>query len=141
MVDLKESEYRKYLLDHGVDIPEEDAKAFAVEAMRANQKLARQRGIRKRDNWLYENYPLFAMVAEVAGDNFMINPEYTSSEGEHFTGSWISPEFVKYSSPAIFFPGNDEDFVKIATRSNFPHCQKAVRKAFILPKNNLQKQL
>ena len=37
---------------------------FAVEAMRANQKIARQRGIRKRDNWLYENYPLFAMVAE-----------------------------------------------------------------------------
>lgn len=99
VVDLKESEYRKYLLDHGVDIPEEDAKAFAVEAMRANQKLARQRGIRKRDNWLYENYPLFRMVAEVAGDNFIINPEYTSSEGEHFTGSWIAPEFVKYSGP------------------------------------------
>ena len=103
VVDLKESEYRKYLLDHGVDIPEEDAKAFAIEAMRANQKLARQRGIRKRDNWLYENYPLFAMVAEVAGDNFIINPEYTSSEGEHFTGSWISPECVKYSGPAKFF--------------------------------------
>lgn len=106
VVDLKESEYRKYLLDHGVDIPEEDAKAFAIEAMRANQKLARQRGIRKRDNWLYENYPLFRMVAEVAGDNFMINPEYTSSEGEHFTGSWIAPEFVKYSGP----PKKYEDF-------------------------------
>ena len=64
VVDLKESEYRKYLLEHGVDIPEEDVMYFAVEAMRANQKIARQRGIRKRDNWLYENYPLFAMVAE-----------------------------------------------------------------------------
>jgi hypothetical protein len=56
--------------------------------------------------------------------------------------SWISPEFVKYSGPPKkFFPGNDEDFVKIATPSIFPHCQKAVRKAFILQKNNLQKQL
>lgn len=89
-------DFAAYLAAKGVNIPAEDAWVFAVEACRENQEEARQRSSQRRNNWLYENFPLYREAVDFCGENFIIKPAYRFT-GEKFTGAWISPEYVKYS--------------------------------------------
>lgn len=90
-------DYRKYLAEHGVEISEQDAWEFALEAVRQNIAFARKRSEERRKHWLYENYPLYKECVDFCGSaDFKIKPSIRFS-GEAFSGSWISPEFVKYS--------------------------------------------
>ena len=90
-------DYQKYLAEHGVEISEQDAWEFALEAVRQNIAFARKRSEERRNQWLYENYPLYKECVDFCGSaDFKIKPSIRFS-GEAFSGSWISPEFVKYS--------------------------------------------
>ena len=89
-------DYATYLAAKGVNIPAKDAWIYAVEACRENQEEARQRSIQRRNNWLYENFPLYREVVDFCGEDFIIKPAYRFT-GEAFSGAWISPEFRKYS--------------------------------------------
>lgn len=95
-IDMDPEKYRNYLKQNGIILPDQDADLFFRLAVMENSKAARERGIRARKSWIYENFPLFAEVAEFAGGaDFKIKP--VGHEGEDFTGSFISPEYVKYS--------------------------------------------
>ena len=95
--ELTAEEYAAYLAEKGVNIPPKDAWIFALEACRENLADARKRGIQRRNNWLYENFPFYREAVDFCGgEDFIIRPAYRFA-GEEFTGSWISPEFVKYS--------------------------------------------
>ena len=90
-------EYQKYLAEHAfAEVSADDARYFAVLAMKANQAAVRARAAEQRDNWLYENFPLYRAAVDAGGSGFVIRPG-RQFEGTEFTGSWISPEFVKYS--------------------------------------------
>ena len=90
-------DYRKYLAEHGVEISDQDAWEFALEAVRQNIAFARKRNEERRNQWFYENYPLYKECVDFCGSaDFKIKPSLRFS-GEAFSGSWISPEFVKYS--------------------------------------------
>ena len=98
-IDMEPEKYREYLISKGIQIPDEDADVFFRMAVLANDKAARERANRLRDQWIYENFPIFAEVAEFAGgSDFKIKP--VGHEGEDFTGSFISPAYVKYSVKA-----------------------------------------
>ena len=88
----------KYLAERGVEIGAKDARYFALEAARENMAAARRRAGEQRDRWLYETQPLWRAAVDAAGGdtNFKIRPSFRFA-GEAFTGSFISPEFVKYS--------------------------------------------
>ena len=91
------ADYQKYLAEHGVEISEQDAWEFALEAVRQNIAFARKRSEERRNQWLYKNYPLYKECVDFCGSaDFKIKPSIRFS-GEAFSGSWISPEFVKYS--------------------------------------------
>ncbi len=52
---------------------------------------------RKRDQYLYDNFPFYREAVEFAGfHDFKIKPS-GKFRGEEFSGSFIAPEFVKYS--------------------------------------------
>ena len=89
-------EYAAYLAERGVNIPPKDAWSFALEACRENMADARKRGIQRRNNWLYDNFPFYREAVDFCGEDFTIKPAHRFV-GESFTGAWISPEFVKYS--------------------------------------------
>jgi len=90
-------EYAAYLEKHGVKVSPDDAFILAVQAAKENLAEARKEGIRKREEWLYENYPFYREVVDFTGKtDFIIKPSHRF-QGESFTGSWISPEFRKYS--------------------------------------------
>ena len=96
--DRSKSDYAKYLSDQGVKLSsEEDALDFAFEAARQNNREARQRARKRRDDWIYENNPLWREVVDFCGTTeFKIRPSYRFA-GEDFSGTWISADFVKYS--------------------------------------------
>ena len=95
-IDMDDAVYKNYLREKGINISDNDAELFFRMAVMENSKAARERGIRARESWIFENFPLFAEVAEFAGgSDFKIKP--VGHEGEDFTGSFISPEYVKYS--------------------------------------------
>ena len=89
-IDMEPEKYREYLRSKGIEIPDEDADVFFRMAVLENDRAARERANRLRDQWIYENFPIFAEVAEfVGGSDFKIKP--VGHEGEEFTGSFISP--------------------------------------------------
>ena len=95
-IDMEPERYIAYLKEKNVNIPDEDAAVFFRLAVIENDKAARERIKRARDQWLFENFPIFGEVAEfVGGADFKIKP--AGHEGEEFTGSFISPEYIKYS--------------------------------------------
>lgn len=91
------ADYAQYLAGKGVELPEADARYFALEAVRENMAAARQRSNKARGDWLYENLPLWRKVVDFAGgEDFKIRPSLRFI-GQEFSGSWISSEAVKYS--------------------------------------------
>ena len=98
-IDMEPGKYREYLKEKGILIPDGDADVFFRMAIRENDRAARERANKLRDQWIYENFPIFAEVAAFAGgSDFKIKP--VGHEGEDFTGSFISPAYVKYSVKA-----------------------------------------
>ena len=98
-IDMDPEKYRGYLKEKGILIPDKDADTFFRMAVRENDQAARARANKIRDQWIFENFPIFAEVAEFAGgSDFKIKP--VGHEGEDFTGSFISPAYVKYSVKA-----------------------------------------
>ena len=80
-MDMEPEKYREYLRSKGIQIPDQDADIFFRMAVMANDKAARERANRLRDQWIFENFPIFAEVAEFAGgSNFKIKP--VGHEGE-----------------------------------------------------------
>lgn len=101
-------EYQAYLKSKGVDIPVQDAWEFAVEAARENMQDSRRRGIENRNQWLYDNFPLYREIVDFTGStDFLIKPAHRFT-GEEFTGSFISPEFRKYSEKRVRGPKTSE---------------------------------
>ena len=82
-IDMEPEKYREYLRSKGIQIPDQDADIFFRMAVMANDKAARERANRLRDQWIFENFPIFAEVAEFAGgSDFKIKP--VGHEGEDF---------------------------------------------------------
>lgn len=89
-IDMEFQKYRDYLKSKGIQIPDEDADVFFRMAVLENDRAARERANRLRDQWIFENFPIFAEVAEFAGGpDFKIKP--VGHEGEEFAGAFISP--------------------------------------------------
>lgn len=84
--------------ENGFDAASEsDAHAVAAEALKANQRDARAAGKKAMYDWLILNDYWFGRVYDAIGKtDFLIRPSHRFI-GEDFTGSFISPEFVKYS--------------------------------------------
>ncbi len=98
VLEQPDSYYAKKMLDKfGIHLDDVEARIIAIEAIRENQKDARERGIRRRNEWLYNNIPLYREAVDFTGKtDFKIKPS-SRFHGEVFTGSFISPEFVKWS--------------------------------------------
>lgn len=104
----EDADYQAHLKSLGIDVDIHDAHAFAVLAMRENQadQAARSAEKRKksiearnkaRSEYLYNSIPLYREAIDFAGsEDFTIKPS-ARFRGEEFSGSWISPEFVKFS--------------------------------------------
>ena len=91
-IDMDPEKYRGYLKEKGILIPDKDADTFFRMAVRENDQAARARANKIRDQWIFENFPIFAEVAEFAGgSDFKIKP--IGHEGEDFTGSYISEAY------------------------------------------------
>ena len=103
-LDHEDRIYKEYLAKKGIAVSEKDAHAFAVFAMQENKldrnkrtaqrrEKARQENIRRRDQYLYDNFPFYREAVEFAGSHdFKIKP----------SGKFRGEEFSGYSSLAIF---------------------------------------
>ncbi len=103
-LDHEDRIYKDYLAKKGIAVSEKDAHAFAVFAMRENnsdrnkrtaqrREKARLEYNRKRDQYLYDNFPFYREAVEFAGSHdFKIKP----------SGKFRGEEFSGYSSLAIF---------------------------------------
>lgn len=90
MLDRDGADYAAYLAAKGVNIPAEDARIFAFEATRENMKTARERAAKRRNDWLYENVPVWQDVVSVTGsENFKIVPS-KSFRDEEMSGTFIA---------------------------------------------------
>ena len=90
MLDRDGADYAAYLAAKGVNIPAEDARIFALEATRENMKTARERAAKRRNDWLYENVPVWQDVVSVTGsENFKIVPS-KSFRDEEMSGTFIA---------------------------------------------------
>ena len=99
-IDMKEEKYRNYLKEKGVDIPDEDADLFFRMAVKENRAEILKASLKKnkQDAWNYwrSTNPLIDYLLDFTGDDdFYIVP--TEQKGEAFTGSFIAPEYVKWS--------------------------------------------
>ena len=92
-----DADYRRILEEAGMEcFSDADAHAIAAEAMEENRKDAHAAGRRLRDKWIYENELTLRQVIDFTGsDDFKLVPDQW--DGEKFTGTWIAPEYVKYS--------------------------------------------
>lgn len=90
MLDRDGADYAAYLAAKGVNIPAEDARIFALEATRENMKTARERAAKRRNDWLYENVPVWQDVVSVTGsENFKIVPSMRFRD-EEMSGTFIA---------------------------------------------------
>lgn len=90
VLDRDGADYAKYLAAKGVDIPAEDARIFALEATRENMKTARERAAKRRNDWLFENVPVWRDVVEAIGsENFKIVPSLRFRD-EEMSGTFIA---------------------------------------------------
>lgn len=91
-----DADYRRILEEAGMEcFSDADAHAIAAEAMEENRKDAHAAGRRLRDKWIYENELTLRQVIDFTGsDDFKLVPD---QDGKKFTGTWIAPEYVKYS--------------------------------------------
>lgn len=90
MLDRDGADYAAYLAAKGVNIPAEDARIFALEATRENMKTARERAAKRRNDWLYENIPVWQDVVSVTGsENFKIVPSMRFRD-EEMSGTFIA---------------------------------------------------
>lgn len=99
-LDMKEEKYRKYLKEKGVDIPDEDADLFFRMAIKENRAEILKASLKKNKQDAYNYWrstnPLIDYLLDFTGDDdFYIVP--TEQKGEAFTGSFIAPEYVKWS--------------------------------------------
>jgi hypothetical protein len=93
----EDADYQQHLAKLGIEVSESDAHTFAVLAMKENQKDIRKKAAAKRDSYLYETFPLYREIVDIAGStDFKIKPS-SRFRGEEFSGSFISDAFVKFS--------------------------------------------
>lgn len=90
------SDVMEFLKGKGVNISDKEAWYCAMIAHSENKSAIAKERVKRRNDWLYENVDLYRQVIDVAGSDFKIKPSLTF-DGEDFTGSFISPEFRKYS--------------------------------------------
>ncbi|WP_294507675.1 hypothetical protein [uncultured Victivallis sp.] len=70
-----DAEIVDYLRRHGVELSEEEAHAFHKLATDENRAEARKRSAKQRNDWLYENVPVWQQTVDAAGsENFKIVP-------------------------------------------------------------------
>ena len=94
---LEDVEYQQYLAKLGIDVTESDAHTFAVMAMQENMRDIRKAAADKRDNYLYETFPLYREIVDIAGNGDFKIKQSSRFRGEEFSGSFISDAFVKFS--------------------------------------------
>lgn len=80
----------------GVDLEPEDAMQIAQEAWHERRKASVKKSWDQAYAYYAQSNPLFDFLLGFAGSDFKIRPAHRF-EGEKFTGSFIVPEFVKYS--------------------------------------------
>ncbi|MBS1369738.1 MAG: hypothetical protein HPZ91_07245 [Lentisphaeria bacterium] len=90
VLDRDGADYAKYLAAKGVDISATDARMFALEATRENMKAAREKATKRRNDWLFENVPVWRDVVEAIGsENFKIVPSMRFRD-EEMSGTFIA---------------------------------------------------
>ena len=70
---------------------------WTMEAVRRNMGEEARRNAKSRDEWIYDNDPLYREIVDIARTDFKIKPSEKFST-ESFSGSFISP-------PRSFSPG------------------------------------
>ena len=132
----EDADYQAHLKSLGIEVDVHDAHAFAVLAMRENQSDQAARSAEKRkktlaarnkarSEYLYNSIPLYREAVDFAGtEDFKIKPS-ARFRGEEFSGSFISPEFVKFSKSKKKDPSkldaasgiNSDEFAESLARS------------------------
>lgn len=111
-LDQDGAEYaRRFKEKYGISIDPEEAKIVASLAISEN-KSARQKQVAAGNAvraWEYFKSfnPLFDFITNFAGDNFKINPGKAFA-GDEFTGTFITPEYRKYSVKRRQKPGESD---------------------------------
>ena len=97
-MERNDADYMRHLQENGFEVANEhDAQIIASEALKANQRDQRAAGRKAMFDWLILNDYWFGRIYDAIGKtDFLIRPSHRFV-GEDFTGSYISPEFVKYS--------------------------------------------
>lgn len=85
-----DAEIVDYLRRHGVELSEEEAHAFHKLASDENRAEARKRSAKQRNDWLYENVPVWQQTVDAAGsENFKIVPSMRFRD-EEMSGTFIA---------------------------------------------------
>lgn len=85
-----DAEIVDYLRRHGVELSEEEAHAFHKLASDENRTEARKRSAKQRNDWLYENVPVWQQTVDAAGsENFKIVPSMRFRD-EEMSGTFIA---------------------------------------------------
>lgn len=85
-----DAEIVDYLRRHGVELSEEEAHAFHKLASDENRAEARRRSAKQRNEWLYENVPVWQQTVDAVGsENFKIVPSMRFRD-EEMSGTFIA---------------------------------------------------
>ena len=136
-----DADYQAHLKSLGIDVDVRDAHAFAVLAMRENladqaarsaekrKKTIEERN-KKRSEYLYNSIPLYREAIDFAGtEDFKIKPS-ARFRCEEFSGSWISPEFVKFSKAKKKDPSKLDAAAGEGFAEGYKQGREASRKGF-----------
>ena len=111
-LDQDGAEYtRRFKEKYGISIDPDEAIVIAQLAISENKsayqkKVAADNAVRAWAHFKSFN-PLFDFIANFAGDDFKINPG-TAFAGDEFTGTFITPEYRKYSVKRRQKPGESD---------------------------------
>ena len=100
-LDQDGAEYaRRFKEKYGISIDPDEAKVIAALAISENKsahqkQVAADNAVRAWAHFKSFN-PLFDFIVEFAGENFKLNPGMAFA-GDEFTGTFITPEYRKYS--------------------------------------------
>lgn len=83
-----DSDYVAYLGGKGIEVNEAEAHMFAVLALRENEEAGKARRTKQRDDWLYENVPVWREVVDQLGPDFKIQPSQRF-RGEEMSGTFL----------------------------------------------------
>ncbi|MBQ7207995.1 MAG: hypothetical protein IJS01_09385 [Lentisphaeria bacterium] len=101
VVEKEPEAYAAYLKRMGADVPPEDAIRFAVIAKYENTEARAKRKRKMRDDWLYENVPLWKWAVDYAGtQDFKVRLDHRN-EDKNISGTFLIHQDGKANVPVI----------------------------------------